>query len=227
MLNEKVVPNDFYKTLTDVPSDMLRLSEQELIERLAPDNEMRRLRTAFWTEHDRAVGKDRIMDLEHVIRGRFRELDDFKRHLGVIGGEVPDCDDECQFFDGKCITHDFQRKQILYRRAYYSLPIPTYEHVCEEFIAHSLQRVRAILDLPFTDPMTGKVNTQQAKVVLEATKFMFERVFGMPKETMVQLQIPGMPGFKSQVSEQKQISMSPEEIDAQIKELEAKTRGRG
>lgn len=196
------------------------------MERLAPDSAMRRIRTAFWTEHDRALGQGRLMNLEHVIRGRFRELDDFRRHLGVIPGEVPDCNEFCEYFNDECIQHAFPRKLILYRRAYYSLPIPTYEHMFEEAISTSLERLRAILDLPCVD-QNGKVHTATAKLILDTSKFLFERVFGAPKETMVHVQLPGMPGFKSNaVPEAKQLQMTPEQLDQEIAKLEAKVRGR-
>jgi hypothetical protein len=189
-----IVPDAVREAIDRIPDEFLEMTEDEL-EKHAPGKQFdiadRRIRSAFWAEYARAQQTVINMNMTNVV-------------------------------EGICSRKYFYQKFLLdpLRVAYMLTQPLMYMKAIDEALTYGMERLRRdILPLPLYDNR-GNVDARAAKVVVDATKWLYEVKHG----SVVQRTINKNLNVNLEPKAPEQHVLTEEEIDRQLAELEEKTR---
>lgn len=195
-LNMEIVPDAVHKALEFVPSELLGLSEWELLPKLEkrnfkPSPVMSACRVQFWKEYFRAMERGKGMVLTRC-------------------------------FNGVCAPSYFYMYLLRDRSfvAYMLTPPGEYTTIMEEGLNYGLKKMRDILDFPLYDDK-GYPNTKVADAILKVVAFLDNRLHGQAVQRIEQK----VEAKNLNVNVEHESNLTPDEIDSRIKQLQAKLGG--
>lgn len=191
-----IAPKGVPELLDRLPIEYLEKTEKELLRFVPQDPTLNQLRIAFWKEYDAAQSQMRTMLWANISQMMQRPSMSLAKYF-----HIP------QAF------------------AYILCPPVSYNVFLEEAHAHSLNKIREILDLPVINE-EGKVDAKVAEIKLKAAAFIDLRVQGgfLQKSVKAEVKYPQV-GLQDVEKMAKQLSS--DELDAKIKELEQKKMQQG
>ncbi len=157
-----------------------------------------RLRYLFWTEYEKSKLEGRVMDMKNV-------------HSLVCNPK----------------TFESLFLKLPYRAVFLCCKPMAYEHTLKEMLLHGMQRMRQVLDIPATDPITGKLNPKIIELQLKITAMVDMRVHGAPTQKIHQVtqSIQGKP-TQGQVANLQELIAKGDmsTIQTRLKEIEAEKK---
>lgn len=162
-----------------------------------------RVRYLFWHEHENALAENRQMNMKNV-------------HSLVCNEKT---------FQVMFLKHYF-------RAAFLMCKPMAYQQTLKEMLVHGMGKLRNILDIPATDPVTGKFNPKIVELQLKITAMVDMRLHGAPTQKIHQVN-QNLPGALTkgqgadvreliQKGDMKSIQNRLFEIEAERKKLEGR-----
>lgn len=129
--------------------ELLDLTERQFEKKISPDPTVCRLRLRFWDEYARAQDRGKRMFKEEICRN-------------VCSGDY-------------WVRHISKNLELI---AYIIIPPAGYATTMEELLYKGLDRMREVLDLPFRDEKTNRVDTRLIAEVVKIVQILDQRVKG-------------------------------------------------
>jgi hypothetical protein len=194
-LNMSIIPEAVHKALEFVPTELLGLSEWELMPKLEkrnfrPSPVMNACRVQFWKEYfktlERGAGKSMILT---------------------------------RIFSGVCAPSYFYMYLLRDRSfvAYMLTPPGEYTAIMEEGLNYGIKKLRDMLEFPLYDDK-GHPNTKVADTILKIVAFLDTRLHGQAIQRIEQK----VEAKNLNLNVDHESNLSPEELDSRIKQLQAK-----
>lgn len=176
--------------------DLFSMDEKELKHHLrhsglTPTPTDNRLRIMFWQEYDRAMAHESSMQMNNV-------------------------------YAGVC-THGYFHQHYLpvaEKVAWLLCPPADYVAKIAEVLDYGLDRMREILEMPLTDPVTGKFNGKLAELQAKITFMMDMRKHGAFTQKIEQKNMSLSITARAGAANEMALDNSMDELDKRLKELE-------
>jgi len=150
------VSDGFQQALDGIPEKYFQMDEDEMIEKINPNQTLNCLRFRLWEEYNKAMDSDQKVKIAHICRGICTT----------------------SYFYGAVLRN----KMTL---AYLMMPPKNYEMAAEEALMLGIRQIRRILHFPLWDK-DGKPDAKIAALQLNVMKMLDSRVKGAPTQRIEQ-----------------------------------------
>lgn len=158
-----LVPRVMSENIKKIPPEFFNMDEDSLHKKLKPSLAIKRLRSSFWFEYNKVMssGANKIK-MSNVCNGVCSE----------------------DYFQNEIATNPIMLSWII-------LPKHTYEIILDEGWESSMTAIRRILDMPDTNPKTGKPDYKMLDLKIKVFKMFDERKHGGVVQKQMNLHLTG------------------------------------
>lgn len=184
-----IIPDHLKRAISQVPTELFFESEAVLRRKCKADAFLNRVRLAFWREYEEA--QSNVSRMRESVIARSVDLPTVRL---------------------RALLSDPKKLPFVL------VPPASYENFLEEASSIGLSRLREIIDTPFQDPETGKLDHKAMEIVLKAVAFIdMRRNGGIMQRSMNMHGIVDARGSKAMAKQ-----IKSEDIDRRLQELREK-----